>query len=281
MLSQTLLFLIIAGVAGLLIGFLLGNLIGGRGSKSSKTGSEAEEIKKEGYAEIARLWYSPATKKIISEMDEGFFPDYSGLTPDQQKKALRLSELFSNWVKVPAVTEEKAEVRVEEKPDVKVAEAAPIKVEEPSPVDSLREETLPQISKPARPGSTKPLPFVDSEPITGIPKPATFAEPVSTAPAPAVQAQAVDLKPEDAEKPKSRSISAQINEVIDDLIKTTTLRDKGLRLVDRPDHGIDVVFAGEKYSGIDAVPYPEVRSLIKAAVTRWEKETTARARIPQ
>lgn len=281
MLSQTLLFLIVAGVAGLLIGFLLGNLVGGRSSKSSKTSNEAEEIKKEGYAEIARLWYSPATKKIISEMDEGFFPEFSSLTPEQQKKTLRLSELFSNWVKTPVVVEEKAEVVVEEKPDVKVMEPAPIKVEEPNPVDSLREETLPQMAKPARPGSTKPLPFVDSEPIMGIPKPVATAETTTGEPTPAVQSQMVEAKPEDAEKPKAKSISAQINEVIDDLIKSTTLRDKGLRLVDRPDHGIDVVFAGEKYGGIDAVPYPEVRSLIKAAVTRWEKEAAARARIPQ
>jgi hypothetical protein len=278
MVSQTLLFLIVAGVAGLLIGFLLGNLIGGRGNKSSKTSSEAEEIKKEGYAEIARLWYSPATKKIVSEMDEGFFHEFSGLTPEQQKKALRLSDLFSNWVKTSPVVEEKTEVLAEEKIDLKVPEPTPPKVEEPNPIDSLREETLTQVARPARPGSTKPLPFVDSEPVMNIPQP---AEPAAVEPAPVVQMQAAEPKPEDAEKPKSRSISAQINEVIDDLIKSTTLRDKGLRLVDRPDHGIDVVFAGEKYSGIDAVPYPEVRSLIKAAVTRWEKETAARARIPQ
>ncbi len=264
-------FLVIAGAALLLVGLLLGSLLGGRGNKSAKPGKEVEEIKKEGYSDIARLWYSPATKKLIAEMDEAVYREFAGLDADRQKKIVRLSELFTSWVNTaPAVEEKPAEA-----PEVKVEE----KVEE-NPVDLLRDETLIQETipaRPARPGSTKPLPFVESEPIRSIPQPAAAPvqpareEPV--APFQVRESQPAELIPEE---PKSKSISGQINDVIDDLIKTSPLRDKGVRLVDRDDHGIDVIFGGEKFSGIDAVPYPDVKALIKAAVTRWERETAAR-----
>jgi hypothetical protein len=211
-------------------------------------------MKKEGYSSIASLWYSPATKRIVTEMDDEFHEEFSGLQPEQQKKILRLADLFSEWTKpVP---------KMDEKP--------------PEPAGTAMEETISQVPVNPKPGATKPLPFVDTAPIVNVP-PASFApsHPIKD------ESDAEPFMPLDIEKGeeeplkiKPKTIAGQISDIIDEMIQTSPLREKGIKLIERPDHGVDVWFGMEKFDGIESIPYPEVKQLIKAAAARWERESS-------
>ena len=263
---QEIVYLIIAGVAGLLIGILIANLINSRGGKSSQPVEGTPEMKKEGYGDVARLWYSPATKKIITEMDNDFFREFVNLSPDQQKKAHRLSELFSNWIVSTPVAEEK-----------------PVEEAYKTPPTPLPEETVPQISiTPARPGSTKPLPFVDNAPILNVP-PSSYAnreEPKDESAFEPFRPLDSDTEAEEPLKLKPKTIAGQISDIIDEIIQTSPLREKGIKLIERPDHGVDVWYGMEKFDGIEAIPYPDVKALIKTAAARWERESSAQNKNP-
>jgi len=261
MLTQEIIYLIIAGVTGLLLGILLASLLGNRDGKTSKSAEATPEMKKEGYADIAHLWYSPTTKKIISEIDNEFFQEFTNLAPDQQKKALRLSELFENWVKAVPVVEEK-----------------PVADESKKPIEEHLEETIQQpVVSSGRPGSTKPLPFVDTAPIVNIP-PASYSvheEPKLSNDFEPFKPLDSDMELEEPLKLKPKTIAGQISDIIDEIIQTSPLREKGIKLIEREDHGVDVWFGMEKFDGIEAIPYPEVKALIKTAAARWEREALA------
>ena len=74
-------------------------------------------------------------------------------------------------------------------------------------------------------------------------------------------------------------ITQQINAILQEMLQTTELADKGIRLEENPNHSVDVFVGAEKYSGIEEVPYPQVRSLIHEAVLRWEQETNPQQRL--
>ena len=58
------------------------------------------------------------------------------------------------------------------------------------------------------------------------------------------------------------------------MVKTSSLREKGIKLIEREDHGVDVWIGMEKFDGVEAIPYPEAKQLIKAAAAKWEKEAS-------
>jgi hypothetical protein len=260
--AQETLYLIITGVGCLLVGILLASIFSSRGSRKPSESDEAREVKKEGYAAVANLWYSPATKRIIMELEETFYREFENLTPEQQKKTLRLAELFAMWVK-PSAENMGLETLAEP------VEEPPLTAPAFASVIGFPSETEPV----QKPGSTKPLPFVDADDAATI-LPTSPVSRVSPTPA----ESALFAEPQDAAEPqengslKAKTVAGQISDIIYQMLKTSPLREKGVKLIEREDHGVDVWFGMEKFDGVDSVPYPEVRQLIKEAVTRWERE---------
>lgn len=279
---QNLIMIGVVAIAALIIGVIIGNMAGRRGSKSPNNKKAAAEIKKEGYAEIAALWYSSAAKHIISEINGEFYKDFSTLPLDLQKKALRLSELFTDWVHTVAPPEEKpVEVPVAAAEESAPEEPAP---EEPVPAFSTVEETKPQMNY-ERPGATKPLPFVETEPVDNeIPPvpPVVFTRLEPQAEEPVKAEELIEpfnpLTPEDHISPpaglKSKTVAGQISDIIAEMIQDSPLKQKGVKLIERPDHGVDVWVGVEKFDGVGSIPYPEVKELIREAATRWERENS-------
>ena len=150
----------------------------------------------------------------------------------------------------------------------------------------MLDESLTQTVVSTRPGGTKPLPFVDSastvaevHPLPPVIRPlpdefietSTFADVVEP-----YNPLKVEEKMAEVQKIQTKTIAGQISDIIAEMIESSPLKEKGVRLVERPDHGVDVWFGGEKFDGIDAIPYPEVKQLIKAAASRWEREASIR-----
>lgn len=253
-------YIIIAGLAGLLIGLLVAGLLGNRDTKARKASQPTPEMNKEGFTEVARLWYSPVTKKILTELDDEFYKGYSDLSPEQQKKVLRLCGLFSEWTKAETSAE-------------KPVTPAPFMAAQPTETV----QTIPFVAAPLV-ESVQTSPFVDTSPIINDQPYPTINQERSLR----TEADAIaDINPVEAEaseptKIKPKTIAGQISDIIEEMIQTSPLREKGVRLIEREDHGVDVWFGMEKFDGVEAIPYPEVKQLIKAAAARWEKEAAQR-----
>ncbi len=279
--TQNLIMIGVVGIAALVIGVIIGNMAGRRGSKTQKNKKMLAEIKKEGYADIASLWYSPSTKHVITEMGAEYYREFVNLPIEQQKKALRLADLFTEWVHPIIPVEEKP---AENSAEIKIEPQVETLVEVAVPAD----ETVPQISS-SRPGATKPLPFVENEPAQAEipPAPPVFfnqeePEPeTETEEEPKTENSVEPYNPLTAEEThtapnfiKAKTVAGQISDIIAEMIQTSPLKEKGIRLIERPDHGVDVWFGIEKFDGIGAIPYPEVKQLIREAAARWEKENS-------
>ncbi len=72
---------------------------------------------------------------------------------------------------------------------------------------------------------------------------------------------------------KPKSIVEQINDILQDNLKAHPALNKGIRLSEDPREGVIVWVGLEHFTGLDAVTDPEVKEILKEAVTEWEKRT--------
>jgi len=100
-------FLVLAALIGLLVGLLVASLFSSRGPKSAEPEEPPQELLKDGFAEIVRLWYSPSGKKIVTQLDGGYYKDFLHLSADQKNRVNKLLVLWSAWT--GKVTEVKVE----------------------------------------------------------------------------------------------------------------------------------------------------------------------------
>lgn len=79
------------------------------------------------------------------------------------------------------------------------------------------------------------------------------------------------------EPPKRKmTIVEQVDEILQDLLSESPLKDQNIRLSEVYNKGV-VVWVGMQYfEGIDAVPNEDVKQLIKAAVKKWEVKNSGR-----
>jgi len=76
------------------------------------------------------------------------------------------------------------------------------------------------------------------------------------------------------EKPKApASIVTQIDEVLQEMLETSSLQTRAIRLSEDPRKGVIVWVGVEHYDGIDAVKDDEIREFIRKAVKEWERRT--------
>jgi hypothetical protein len=72
---------------------------------------------------------------------------------------------------------------------------------------------------------------------------------------------------------RQKSIVEQVDEVLQDLLESSPLPGKNIRLMEMPDKGVIIWVENENFEGIDSVPDEEVKQMIKQAVKKWEKST--------
>lgn len=67
------------------------------------------------------------------------------------------------------------------------------------------------------------------------------------------------------------SIVAQIDEIVQDLVKRAPQPVPAVRLVEDARHGVIVWVGNEAYNGVEAVNDPQIKALLRAAVAEWER----------
>lgn len=253
------LYLLLAAVIGVFIGLLIASLFGSRDSRKKQ--EPPPEVVKEGFGEVAGLWYSPAGKKMLMEIDGGYYKNISALSKDQQAKARRLVALMNDWtVERVEIVAEPATQQMEQAQTPGTPEAL-----EQSPEPDLTPEVILDMVKEEEPteAAETASPFLSAE--------QEEADLVSLLQGSLEESEETPETDEVVGK-AALTITQQISAVLEEMLKGTELEDKGIRLWENADHGVDVYVGSEKFEGVEAVPYPQVRQMIRDAVLRWEEE---------
>ena len=72
-----------------------------------------------------------------------------------------------------------------------------------------------------------------------------------------------------------KSIPAQIDEILQEKLIDSPLAGRGIRLMELPSKGLVVMVGLQQYPGVDEVPDPEIRAIIRQSVADWENRTSA------
>jgi hypothetical protein len=110
-----------------------------------------------------------------------------------------------------------------------------------------------------------PLPAFVTDPVAALVTAAAPPPPVPVAPkAPKKEAPVA---------PVMKSIIEQVDDVLQARLAKTDLKDRGIQLIEGPNGSVVVQDGLNRYEGLEAVPDAEITSLIRAAISEWEKST--------
>ena len=138
---------------------------------------------------------------------------------------------------------------------------------------SLRgERNIEEENQPAVSQASPIIPPTYSEPIPAEPVPEKIIQPPSLNLVDAMS-RVIQPKASDFDKP-TVSITGQIDEILQEKLMDSPVKDQAVRLVEDPGKGVVVMVGMDKYDGVEAVPDPEVRYLIRSAVSEWENRTS-------
>ncbi|MBW8011783.1 MAG: hypothetical protein FVQ83_11170 [Chloroflexi bacterium] len=70
------------------------------------------------------------------------------------------------------------------------------------------------------------------------------------------------------------SLSDQIDEIVQEMLEDSPLKERGIRLMEIEGRGMVFVIGLDMYDEVEDIPEEEVRVLIKSAVKEWEKRTS-------
>jgi len=127
-------------------------------------------------------------------------------------------------------------------------------------------------------------PFLESAAPPPAPRPVApvVDSPAAAVPAPRVNpvANAAPVSPvtpaakEEKKKISSLSIVGQIDFILQERLLNSPLAQRGIHLTESAEGGLQVVVGLEKFATVDDVPYADVKSFIRAAITEWENKFT-------
>lgn len=121
---------------------------------------------------------------------------------------------------------------------------------------------------------------VDQSPATPHPRPRpqspTESPPVQESPSPAAEdeTQPSSPPPNEDKSTDSRSIVEQVDDILQEKLASSPLTEKGIFLQEDPKKGMVIWVGLNSYEGIDDLPDPAIRDIIRSAVREWEAKTS-------
>lgn len=126
-------------------------------------------------------------------------------------------------------------------------------------------EGKPAAPPPPPPAQPKPAPVVSApQAAPSVP----VAPPSTATPNPSIIAK------EDRPAAPAGSIVSQIDAILQAHLAASPLSNRGIFLAQSPEGGVIVYVGLSKYMGVDEVPDPEVKALIRGAIQEWERKYT-------
>ena len=262
----------------IIIGFVTGGFIGyfnkdRRKKKSDDTPGENPVIQPvtllvdpAKYTELLHLWREKESAGLLVETSGHLLASSEPLNEIQKNRFIDLIKELADWLNIPH--EAISEISTDEKLATVENKAVPAETFKPVQTDSL---PIPSNRDAGEPVKTAPIPppplvFAAAEiPIqsqTPSPVPAYYPPP-KPAPKPAVEPA----------KKKIDSMVEQIDNILQEVIQNSDKPDRKIRLMEEPKEGVIVWVANEHFIGIDAVPDPIVKDLIRMAVKEWDRRT--------
>lgn len=258
---------------GILVGILIMSLVGDR-RRRKDDGEQENKVMEElivpempvlpenRFESIAALYRGTRSGKLVIDVKGKVYLN-RGSIPAEQLRSLQ--EAASNWQAWLGMSEQPA-------PVAQVAPAAPVAAPKPlaaeaEPVNSM--ESSPKVLTQEAP--TIRVPADEQSPMD----PETEAEisPVEVSPdLPVIKPVSPVPLVSNAkvEKPPARTMVGQIDEILQGILPGTIYAGQNIHLSEEFTNGVVVWVGAVKYIGIESVPDPEVKALIKTAVRKWE-----------
>ena len=135
-------------------------------------------------------------------------------------------------------------------------------------------QSSPAASQPAAPVQAPPVPDPVRVAISR-PVPASLRNATPPVPVPVtLQSLVQTKKPEPEKNIASLSIVQQIDTVLQERLLNSPLAERGIRLQESIQGGVEVYVGLQKFHAVDDVPDEEIKTAIRAAIAEWEKKYT-------
>jgi hypothetical protein len=226
-------FTIFAFLIGAAAGWWLGGRSGSRRREKPVEKPPVAEPQSDKKIEVLRFVRERDNGALLMEMRGKIYRQAQELTDVERKNLARFGYDWLKWLGAPAAPQQ---------PEAAANEGGAVAQSKPDDT-TLIESAEPQQVKPGQ----------------------TTVQQVKTRPsAPAAPV-------EDAVRPTS--IVAQIDEILQEILPLSPLANKQIKLTEDPDQGVVVWVDNQCYSGVDGVPDPDVRALLRKAAQEWENRS--------
>jgi hypothetical protein len=249
--------IILVGVVCVVLGFLanvLLNTLSGDNETPLPAADEAPPGGRKGrYTPVVRLWRERGSGALIVEMDGKAMVSPEPLNEVQRERLERSARDLRGWLGMGLPGQEPA-VSASVPPEPAEVDLTPVK---PAPTpEPVKPTPAPQPAAPDKRTTPPPTPR------------STTSSSARVTPPPAPGSKG---KEEPVAAPASRSIVMQVEDILQDMIAGTALAQRGIHLTEDPARGVIVQVGLDHFEGIDAVPDPEIKGVIRSAVQEWEK----------
>lgn len=243
----------VIGFVGLASGFILASILfllvrterASEAEQAVEIASEPPLPTPDGRVEVLRLWRREDDDRLLAETQGRIYLSAARLEPDEHTRLALALVAFSQWMEEapyslpipsPAPTLGAAETPAEKAPP-SAETAAP-----PEPRPSAPPEDAPELAEPPRPSLN---------PFALWTRRRESREPVEEDPAP-------------------MTIAAQIDEILQEKLRSASMSDREVRLMEFPKSGMVILVGQDQYRDVAEVPDEEIRALIRESVADWE-----------
>jgi hypothetical protein len=218
------------------IGYIAGLLISNMRSDSRPAAAPEEQAAEPGsaYLTVAELVREEEGSPLLVHLEHKYYRSPGEMNPAQRQQMEDTCSELRTWLGLVSAQSQ--------------------------PVAQLSGETEGAVTEPVRQAPVL-------EPVSLVSPPAARLPLSPPGTSPLIQPAAKTSPPP---KAPAKSIVMQINDILQDNVVGTDYEKRGIRLIELPNRGVAVQVGVDHFQDIDAVPEPEIRSLIRAAVSEWE-----------